>query len=148
MVNKNHESTPDTPQAKGIDEPPINALKPSEKLDRRIGPIRWVKETRQALEADFEGSARAILTHIISVNLSLQRVIMDHAMAHPDELVKDGQLHPLLALDLSRLQASTRATLAELRRYEDKPPSGGKGKNSRRHGATVAELVLNANDGD
>lgn len=138
MSNTSPENTPST----GLDTPPLNALKPSEKIDRRRGPVKWVKETQAVLANDFQGGAEAILRHTVATNTSLQRMILDVLQGAPEAIIMGAELHPLVG-ELQRLQASTRAAIAELRLLRRGGGKGGKAKD----GPTIGDLVIEL-DGD
>lgn len=117
------------------------------KLDLRRRMAKMIEESRAVIsECDPDQVAVAVLEQDISVNLAVQRVLMEHINKRDELIDEEGQLIPVLATSLLKYQEQNRKAMSDLRRIRDQQNEEARADMMNR--ADVADIILQGGDNE
>jgi hypothetical protein len=108
---------------------------------------KMIEESRAVIsECDPDQVAVAVLEQDISVNLAVQRVLMEHINKRDELIDEEGQLIPVLATSLLKYQEQNRKAMSDLRRIRDQQNEEARADKMKR--TDVADIILQGGDNE
>ncbi len=115
------------------------------KLDLRRRMAKMIEDSRNVIsECDPDQVAVAVLEQDISVNLAVQRILMEHINKRDELIDEEGQLIPVLATSLLKYQEQNRKAMSDLRRIKEQQNEEDRADKMKR--TDVADIILQGGD--